>query len=444
MPKINHMKRLLFIFVWLFTWMWTADGRPTGTGVPNVPANSDTLSYHTIQGTVRDEITRRPLPYVFISIEKSAIASVSNNEGNFVLKAPDSLKNAAVIFSHLGYKKIRLPLESLWQRTPLTIDMETMAYTLQDIVVQPFDEVTEMVLKAIKRIPENYGKTPVAMIGFYREFVKKNNTYLSIAEAVLDVRKAPYHTGQNDAARIYRGRKSADVNRADTVLFRLQGGILTTLLLDAAKNPEILFTEKPHEHYDFSFAEMAMIDEKPHYVIAFNQKSGQKDILFRGKMYLEPSSLAFARIEFNMNVEDRPEAAQLFVKRLPRGAKVTPVYATYTVNFRQQNGRWMYAYARSEVKFKSNFRKFLFFRPSCTIISEIAITDADEDGNIVIPRKEAVKLNDIVADQLSVFTGDEFWGHYNYIEPEQSIESAIEKMNRRLKRAGGRLDIELF
>ncbi|MDR0729743.1 MAG: carboxypeptidase-like regulatory domain-containing protein [Prevotellaceae bacterium] len=429
------MKRFLII-----RWIWLA----AGIGVPGQAAAGeqqgvsvgDSLTYTTIQGTVRDAATRKPLTYVSIYIEDAEVASVSNAEGFFVLKIPASIARATIVFSHLSYKKERIPVTETNRAEIWTVALEPIAYPLKDVVVRPHGDATALVLQALERIPDNYGRQPVAMVAFYRELVKRNNSYVSVAEAVLDIRKAPYASRQTDAARIYRGRKSANVHRSDTVLFKYQGGIVTTLLLDAAKNTDLLFTAAPHENYTFTFNEMVMIDEKPHYAISFNQRPATRDILFRGTIYLEPLSLGIARIEFNMNVEDRPESAQIFVKRSPRGAKVTPVYATYVVNFREQDGRWRYAYSRSEVKFKSNFKRFFFFRPTCTVISELAITDADETNTIRIPRKEAVSIHDIVADELTVFTGDAFWGAYNYIEPEQPIENAIRKMNRQLKRAG--------
>jgi len=401
---------------------------------------SDTTSFVTIQGKVRDVATRRSLAFVSVSIKGTNIASVSNFDGNFVLKAPTSINNLTFLFSHLGYKNVEVSIRDPQQM--LTIDMESTSYTLKEVVVRPLDYPAELVRAALDRIPKNYGYTAVSMIGFYREFVKKNNNYISIAEAVLDIRKAPYHNSQYDAARIYKGRRSGEIDRSDTIVFKYQGGIMTSLLLDAAKNTDILLTDMPFDNYNFTYDGMEMIDEKPHYIISFNQHKSVEEILFRGKIYIEPTSLGIARIEFNMNVEGRPESSRIFVRKTPRGAEITPLYATYIINFREQNGRWFYSYGRAEVQFKSSWRKFIFFKPTCTVISELAITDVDENNLTTVPRKEAVKMNDIVAEQLSIFTGDTFWGSYNYIEPEQSIESAINRMNRRLRREGIMQDIE--
>ena len=433
------MKRQ-FIYVLLSSALLFVNLRQAEAGETNFSATSDTSSYVTIQGQVRDVATRRPLAYVSVYIKGSNIASVSNFDGNFVLKAPTSITELTLLFSHLGYKNVEVSITNPQQT--LTVNMEASSYTLRELVISALDYPSEIVKEALDRIPKNYGYTPVSMIGFYREFVRKNNNYVSIAEAVLDIRKAPYHNSQFDVARIYKGRKSGEIDRSDTIIFKYQGGIMTSLLLDAAKNPEILFSDKPFDNYNFTYNGMEMIDEKPHYIIGFNQHKSSRDILFRGKIYIEPNTFAIARVEFNMNVEDRPDASSIFVRRSPRGAQITPLYATYIINFREQNGRWFYSYGRAEVKFKSEWRRFIFFKPTCTIISELAITDVDEDNLTTVPRREAVRMNDIVAEKLSIFTGDAFWGSYNYIEPEQTIESAINRMNRRLRREGIMQDIE--
>lgn len=40
----------------------------------------------------------------------------------------------------------------------------------------------------------------------------------------------------------------------------------------------------------------------------------------------------------------------------------------------------------------------------------------------------------IISDEASGFSDPEFWGAYNVIEPEKSIEAAINKIKRQLKK----------
>jgi hypothetical protein len=43
-------------------------------------------------------------------------------------------------------------------------------------------------------------------------------------------------------------------------------------------------------------------------------------------------------------------------------------------------------------------------------------------------------MNAILEDEVSGFSNPDFWGDYNVIEPEQPIEAAIRKIQRKLER----------
>jgi hypothetical protein len=66
-------------------------------------------------------------------------------------------------------------------------------------------------------------------------------------------------------------------------------------------------------------------------------------------------------------------------------------------------------------------------------MSDIAVTDRTDQEVIKIAGKDKIKLTDVFSEKVSAFTDKEFWGDYNVIEPDQSIESAIRKLSRKLK-----------
>jgi hypothetical protein len=113
--------------------------------------------------------------------------------------------------------------------------------------------------------------------------------------------------------------------------------------------------------------------------------------------------------------------------------KVTPLSANYYVNYRETKGKWYLNYARGEVVFKSKWKRKLF-SSKYTTVSEIAITDRREDNVKKFDRKDILSSRDIFIDEVSYFTNNGFWGNYNYIKPDDSIESAIKKLNRKLDR----------
>jgi hypothetical protein len=112
--------------------------------------------------------------------------------------------------------------------------------------------------------------------------------------------------------------------------------------------------------------------------------------------------------------------------------EVTPEVATYRTKYREQNGKWYFYYSRAEVKFKVDWKRKLF-NTYYTTMSEIAVTDRTDQEVIKFTGKEKVRYTDIFSEKVTAFTDPDFWGDYNVIEPDQSIESAIRKLSRKLK-----------
>jgi len=174
------------------------------------------------------------------------------------------------------------------------------------------------------------------------------------------------------------------------------------------------------------------IDEKPHYIIQFMQKPYVENPLFMGNFYIEADSYALTEAEFGFNLRNIEAARSIFIKKKPLGVEVTPEVATYRTRYREQDGKWYFAYSRAEVKFKVNWKKKLF-NTYYTTMSEIAITDRTTEEVIKIAGKEKIRPSDVFSEQVEAFTDPEFWGDYNVIEPDQSIEAAIRRLSRKLR-----------
>jgi hypothetical protein len=206
----------------------------------------------------------------------------------------------------------------------------------------------------------------------------------------------------------------------------------SVLQLDIAKNTESVLTMDAMKYYDYSLTGVVEIDDKPHYVISFRQKPSVDEPLFMGNLYIEADSYAITESEFGFNLEDKEAVSSIFIRKKPLGMQVTPEIATYRTRYREQDGKWYFAYSRAEVKFKVNWKKKLF-NTFYTTMSEIAVTDRTNEEVIKIAGKEKLRYSDIFTEQVSAFTDPEYWGEYNVIEPDQSIESAIRRLSRKLK-----------
>ncbi len=387
----------------------------------------------TIKGKVIDKETRAPLVFASVVVKETNVATVTNIDGEFLIKISDQANSKNLDFIFLGYKTRTIPLSEMKNSGfKNIIELETAPIPIQEIIVKPLmpDEIMD---KMVSMVSKNYPSVPNLMTAFYRETIRKNRTYVSIGEALVEIFKAPYANDlRYDGTKIYKGRKNTDTEKVDTVLFKLQGGPVTALQLDMIKNPEQLITPDAMKYYDYRLTGVVEINGRPTYVMEFAQKPGVELPLFLGKLFIDTKTFALAQAEFGFNLSNKEEATALFIKKKPLGMEVTPEVATYLVKYRMQDEKWYFTYSRAEVKFKVNWKKKLF-NTNYTIMSEMAVTDRTDQEVIKFAGKDKLRVTDQFIEKVTAFADPEFWGDYNVIEPDQSIESAIKRIAKRVK-----------
>jgi len=386
----------------------------------------------TIRGRVVDAESNQPLIFASIALQGTNVSTVSNLDGEFTLKVSEG-EAGNLEFSYLGYKNRVMSIDEMktnGQRN--VIELETAMIPIKEIIVKPLVP-EEIIEKVIDRFEENYPAVPNDMTGFYRETIRKNRSYVSIGEAVVEVFKAPYQNDlRYDAVRIFKGRKSSDVDKMDTVLFKLQGGPTTTLYLDVVKNPETFLTREALSQYELELSSIVVIDDRTNYVINFYQKPYITTPLYQGRLFIDVETYAVAQAEFSFNLENKDIAASMFIRKKPMGMQVTPELTSYLVRYREMDGKWYFTHSRAEVKFKIDWKRKLF-NTNYTTMSELAITDRTEEDVVKFTSKEKIRPSDVFTEEVTAFADPDFWGDYNVIEPDQSIEAAIRKLSRKVK-----------
>ena len=392
-------------------------------------AQSDTNSFIQYKGIIVDSKSRKELAFATLSVPGTNIAGVSNSEGEFSIKIPKQNSNADLMISFLGYKNKVISLKEL-KPEDNQILLESTNIALGEIIVSTTD-AEKLFNQVISRIEQNYSKDQNLMTGFYRETIRKRKTYLSLSESVVEIQKQPYMSNIDDFIELFKGRKNTDYTKLDTLTFKLQGGPYTTIFLDIMKYPDIIFTEDALKIYDFSLDNNTQIDERKVYVLAFKQKPTITAPMYYGKLFIDTESMAIISATFNLNVEDKKAAGLMFTQKKPSGAEVYPLEASYQINYREQNGKWIFAYSRGDITFLVDWDKKLFNTTYETSV-ELAVTDWRKKNNDSQKLTQKLRQNVIMIDKVSNFADPEFWGEYNIIEPEKSIEIAIKKIQRKM------------
>ncbi|NNL00680.1 MAG: carboxypeptidase-like regulatory domain-containing protein [Eudoraea sp.] len=394
----------------------------------------EVTSYNQFKGEVIDAQNNKPLVFATITLEGSNISTITNTEGKFLLKIPASIKQGNVVFAFLGYKSSSVPLSQMKENNNKIALMVSVTELDEVNVVIP-KNARALVRETLRKKGENYFDDPTLMTAFYRETIKKRRRNVSLSEAVVNIYKSPYTTGQKDAVQLYKARKSTDYSKLDTVALKLQGGPFNALYVDIMKYPEYIFNEVTMEDYNFTFERSTRINDKLIYVIGFKQRPDIYDPLYKGQLFIDAEKKILTSAIYSLNITNKELASKLFVRKKPRNARVYPTDIAYRVDYREKDGKWYYGYSNALLEFKINWDKKLFnsvYSMSC----EMAVTDWEKNIAGEVPRpKDRLKSSIILSDAAVGFSDPDFWGEYNIIEPEKSIESAIKKIQRQLKRS---------
>lgn len=410
-----------------------AIGIPEASAFYQNPQEQD-LNYKQYKGKIMDADSKKPLILATLSIEGTNISTISNTEGEFILKVPKTMEEGNVLISFLGYKTKIVPL-SQFNANDTKIYMDVSVVQLSEVSLSIPKNAGNLVRETLKKRGQNYINDPTLMTAFYRETIKKRKKNVSLSEAVVNIYKTPYTSSKRDAVKLYKARKSTDYSKLDTIALKLQGGPFNALFVDIMKYPEYIFEEKSLDKYDFSYDRSAKIKERHIYVINFVQKPTVYEQLYKGKLYIDAENKILTSAVYSLNITNKDEASKLFVRRKPANARVWPNEVAYRVDYREKDGKWYYGYSNVLLEFKINWDKKLFnsiYRMTC----EMAVTDWEKNSSNEMPKsKQRMKTSIILGDEAIGFADPDFWGEYNIIEPEKSIESAIRKIRRQLKRA---------
>ncbi|WP_149275292.1 carboxypeptidase-like regulatory domain-containing protein [Pareuzebyella sediminis] len=432
--RLHHVKSTIAPF-WILIFVFLIATNKTLAFFQDAQESSQQeVNFNEFKGEVLDSDTKKPLVFATLSLENSNISTISNTEGEFSLKVPKEITDANILVSFLGYKTRSIPILQ-FQEEDNTILMDISITELPEINISIPKDAEALVRETLQKKGENYFDDPTLMTAFYRETIKKRRRNVSLSEAVVNIYKTPYTSLKKDGVKLYKARKSTDYSKLDTIALKLQGGPFNALFVDIMKYPEYIFANEDIYDYDFTFDRSTMVNNKLIYVIDFKQKQTIKEPLYTGKLYIDAENKILTSAIYSLNITDRDMASRMFVRRKPINAQVWPTEVAYRVDYREKNGRWYYGYSNVLLEFKINWDKRLF-NSVYSMTCEMAVTDWKKDMAADYPRsKDRIKTSIILSDEAIGFADPDFWGEYNIIEPEKSIESAIRKIQRQLRRA---------
>jgi len=378
---------------------------------------------YMVKGKVRDAETGRALESVHVSVPGRHHATVTNADGEFVLKSDRRIE--AVQFSYLGYK-------SRWVAASpeLKVSLVRESISLPEASIVSGDPEA-IVRAALARVPDTYCPQPELLECFYRETVQKRNRYTYVAEAVARLyrERTSNRFAGNDVSALEKSRLLVSQRKRDTVSVKTQGGPQMALNCDFLKNPELLFSEDEMALYRFEMDMPAYIGDRLQFVIKMIPDRTVDYALYFVTLYIDRDNLTFTRIEASLDMRDQLKAIRAILVSKPMSLRFFPEEATLVLNYRPiGDDKIRLEYFRSTMRFSCDWRKRLF-KTRYTAVNELVVTDVRPEA-IPIPRRERFRSTDFLNDKAEEFQDPDFWADYNIIEPSESLEHAINRLRK--------------
>jgi len=418
-PAIHYAVLGRHIILYLETAM------PPGTEPP-----SDSLPlFLSIGGKIIDAETSEPLPYATIGISHRGKGTVTNFNGDFVLRISEENLDDTLSVSYVGYVNRLLPVRSL-PGNVMTITMDRDFIPIPEIIIRAQDPLM-IIRKTISSVASNYGTTPALLTGFYREGVYRRKEPQVYSEAVVKIYKSPYTRSlQNDQVKVIRSRKIENLEVKDTLAVRLKAGLSATLSLDGMRHLFDFLDPESFNTYEYHLTDIVTIDDQTAFVISFMQKPWVTEPLMQGDFYINVDNYSLVLAEFEVNPLYVDQTGESFISRLPMEYSMRPEYVRYRVRYRHIDGRYYLTHVRGDLGFSAKGRKRVF-SSRFNIFFELAITEYRTDNVSRFDHEELAPVYSIFSKTITGYDAG-YWKDFDFLKPEDDLLEALRKLNVRL------------
>ncbi|MDR1646042.1 MAG: carboxypeptidase-like regulatory domain-containing protein [Tannerellaceae bacterium] len=408
-------------------------GQSPPTPAPAPPG--DTTVYLTIEGTLLDLYTREPIPYATIGIPSDATGTISNLNGGFRLRLPDSLRHAPVRFSHIGY----LPQEREAQQLAATggsaLLMEPKVISIQEVVVRLVNPL-RLLHNMLDNRAGNYASQPVYFTSFYREGIEQKKGFVNLTEAVFKIYKTPYDDYTDaDQVKLLKMRRISNEKEQDTLITKIKSGVNASLMLDIVKRlPDFLLPDNEHQ-YNYVHSDITVIDNRVANVISFEQKKDIKEPFYRGEIFLDAGNDALLSARFEIHPRYVEKATGMLVTRKSKNIRIDAREVVYNVSYKPWNGTYYVSHIRGDLYFRIKKRNQLFGATTVHTWFEMATCKIETENVKRFTRNETLRTRTVFAETDFTFDND-FWGDFNIILPEEKLNEAISRIASKIEETG--------
>jgi hypothetical protein len=400
--------------------------QPIRSPAANPVNRSDSIYYFEIRGRVLDRMDRQPIPFANIYIEGKSKGIISNTDGQFVFKLDSKYIGDTLQISCVGYQIYKAPVSSLINSNR-DYYLQYDVISIQEVIIRKLSPVN-VLRTANSRIGVNYQTEPAVLSAFYRETIKKGNRFTMVSEAILEEYKPGYSTISSDQVKILKGRKTENADPADTIMLKLKAGLNTMILLDVVKDIPDFLTGRNELDYGYRMADIVFDNGSNSYAIEFYPKEKTGDIIYSGRILVGIEDMAIREVEFYVDNDQLELATNRYIIKKPAYIQVKVQKAGYRIRYRKLGDRYFLNLIQCETEYKIRNRHQINGSVFNSTL-EMVVTEIDTATAIRFPVKETAQKDAFFVDQLGVYD-ETFWGEYNFVTPDESLEHAILRINK--------------
>lgn len=387
-----------------------------------------------LHGKVMDSVTKNALPFTNVALKNTSIGTVTNELGQFELHISGAQLSDSIKFSFIGYKTQTHSLEHL-EKEGHTILLEAHPSQLNEVVVTSFNPL-ELIEKAVRRIPDNYGKAHT-ITSFYRMATQNEQHFMHLSEVVMEQYHPGYQAGQDKRQiKLIKMRALMDEKSSHGVELGMKPkGVLFFDVVSTLDKLNLL-NKKGLKKHRFELEGEIIYEAQRAFVITFDQKNGLKESLYSGKIYLEKENLAILYLEYGLSSKGLAYAkygdgpTRTLLKLF--GMNIQMQKENYKIHYKKYGDRWYLSKVANDTWLNiSSDREYYNFPTFARV--EYVVTEIDTTKSQPFSNKEVTGNGKIFEEQFSEYDAN-FWNNYNIILPDfdfQKIADGIEQRNKK-------------
>src|SRR5690554_4900430 len=178
-----------------------------------------TFAQTELKGNITDFMTFMPIESASVYIKHTTVGTISNADGNFVLRVPEKNISDTLVISSIGFKTFETLISEFENGSDIYLEEDVAS--LDEVVIMADNRPktgNEIMVRAIEELPQTLPEGPYLQKGFLRHKERNRREYKWLIEAAITLYDTEYGAGaKNLKINVDETRKSYDLRDVDSL-----------------------------------------------------------------------------------------------------------------------------------------------------------------------------------------------------------------------------------